>query len=269
MQKLKPITIPYYHLSPPLKEIVGHPLSGGVFALFARVYGVDKAIRTVLRWVYRQSIADAENNYGMNVVTGKYGVSESRYSKTVSELRLALMALNLYNRAPHAASLAGTVVPTQLVNRTEAVKIVQYCYEKLSKQMRHTKAVVSPRALADYPPEVVNAELLSKTHPIFRVNVTGSITFLPMSRMEYARYVFQQKRLGKLGIQPWLWRGYLDVPNAPVSWKKEAAQKVREWSEKIRERWTPSPVPRPALVRYNSARLSPRKIVPRALPRKR
>jgi len=85
---------------------------------------------------------------------------------------------------------------------------------------------------------------VGKTHPVFYVGLNGDIHFLSNSRMEYALYKFQQAKAGRLGLNPWMFRGYLSPPTAPEKVRSWARRKVIEW-ERMKPAWHPGLKPQP------------------------
>jgi hypothetical protein len=262
-QKQHSITIPYKRLSPPLREIIGQPFSGTPLDVAGRIFGIDRGTYRINRFWFRKNIPEMQEHLQNDPILGPADIRGSRLSRITSEI-------NLFFKLTSLSQLTPNQMPTafwKVLNRIEAARLVQFFHEKLSKEMLRSKMVVAPAFMDNYSAEEKNAELLAKTHPIFRVNFDGSMTFLPVSRVEYARYVFQQKRLGKLGVQPWHWRGYLGEIKAPEPWKKWARQRVRMWVGKINEKWVPEPMPKPAMVRVHAA-FSPWKKMVRRVSRR-
>mgnify|MGYP001557951653 CR=1 FL=1 len=205
--------------------------------------GVDKLLELGARAVNHQSLDDqrAAAKKGIR----PHSVTTSRLSRTISDAHI-IFPIHPLSPLVHAA------------NRIEAADMVQTLYERMVEELHHSKAIVSHEVSHHYPSDVSNVDLLQKTHPIFYVNVLGDLVFLPISRTEYARYMFQQKRVGKFGLQPWLWRGYLEPPKAPEPWRKFAMQKLREWSERFKER---GKVVKPALQPVPVSRVRSNRIV--------
>jgi len=91
------------------------------------------------------------------------------------------------------------------------------------------------------------------------VNWKGDLIFPKMTRIEYARYVFQKKWPGKLGLNPWRWRAYIEAPKAPKKVREWAAEKAAEWARALR--------PKPAFGLAKARTAMPKKV--KAKPRKR
>lgn len=272
-----PIVIKFAHLSPPLKALIGSPFDGVGFTKLARFLGVEGASFRLARALHNMSLPEL-----YNITAHPPSLRGSRTSRFFSEawgadkIKMFWTMLEGMNsgKTYHEVS---TIAPGMtelafsfnLMSRIESVRLVQFLHEKLASEIRSSKALVNPKFAGHYSTEAKHADLVSQTHPIFRVNLNGDLVFLPVTRREYQQYRFQQSKFGKLGVQPWLWRGYLEPPKAPLSWKKEAAQKLKEWSERVRENWRPAPRPRPALVRVKSVSSPVREKNPRRVLRKR
>jgi hypothetical protein len=78
-----------------------------------------------------------------------------------------------------------------------------------------SNGVIQPEFENLYPRRWLENAEIAKTHPICYVAQNGDLVLRKPTRMEYYRYLYQQKLPGRAGLQPWRWRVYLQPPEAP------------------------------------------------------
>jgi hypothetical protein len=99
---------------------------------------------------------------------------------------------------------------------------------------------------------------LYAAHPAFYIDDNNNLVFVRDGDEEYFRHLYQKGILGKIGLTPWMWRGYLRPPKATPEGKikanhwaaylaKAAKEKLKnkkvdflkELRKRIRERFRP------------------------------
>ena len=255
------IRIPYSHLAPGVKELIGHGFQGNLWSLANRFLGIDRMPEFVARrnagYRGREGLVKYHADQPLD---NTYSIRSARMSRFFAELHAAHTVSRILAE-PNPLSIS--VFGFEGTSRIEAARLVQVLHEELAKQMHHS-GIVNPHFFKQYPADLLNVKLLARTHPIFTVGSGGSITFRRPTRIEYARYKFQSARGGKLGVQPWAWRGYLEPPKAPEPWKKWATAKVSEWAGRLR----PAPMPSPAFAPVRAVHSGKRTLTPRRRYRK-
>ncbi|MDP2666196.1 MAG: hypothetical protein Q8P05_01690 [Candidatus Diapherotrites archaeon] len=129
-------------------------------------------------------------------------------------------------------------------------QIIQRFYSELPLD----QPIIMPPFERFYPEGWIQASRIKETHPIYYVDMKGNLVFVKNSRMEYFRYLFQKSLLGRLGYNPWWWRGYIEPPKAPEPVKKWAKEQLRKLMEKIPRK----PVLKPSLVPVHFRRSDPK-----------
>ncbi|MEK6970496.1 MAG: hypothetical protein AABW68_02260, partial [archaeon] len=166
--------------------------------------------------------------------------------------------------------------PVFALSVIESTRVIQKLYDGLAQEM-HDSPIVDSAYSQNHPAGHKSSYFLSKTHPIFYVSITGSLVFLPNTSIEYARYRYQQHLLGKMGLHPWMRRGYLseikppgksakDTEKLVEKWERDARRGLADESNIRRERWSPAPSPQPGFgfsrsLRVRSSPANGRKVI--------
>ncbi len=112
--------------------------------------------------------------------------------------------------------------------RTFFAKAIQKQHKELVSKMKKF-GLLQTKFEGNYPRDWINPATVARTHPVFFVNYKGDLIFPKMTRTEYARYVFQKRFPGKLGLNPWRWRAYLEPPERPEKVSEFVKAKIRQW----------------------------------------
>ncbi len=171
------------------------------------------------------------------------GLSEA---STTAFAASAIMDILEGNRA--AASFTTFFVGAFAGLRQRDAMSVQTKHHEMTKE----QTLIRPDVENRYPRDWLSISEIKKTHPILSVKGNGDVVLTKPSRAEYYRYLFQQSAVGKLGLNTWRWRVFLEPPKAPESVKKWARQKLARTIEQMKPRWRP--VPRPAMVRVRTSK---------------
>jgi len=200
----RPVTVEFGHLNPALQAIIGK----SAFDDFCLT--LDKKKLKALR--FNRGLGELSLLAGIGFLSGCPGPK--------------LPSDNLHGVT---AALAGSSL------RTWAAKLVQKRYIGLIKSMNQS-GILQTKFEGNYPRDWINPTIIANSHPVFYVNAKGDMVFLRNNRWEYARYVFQKSFAGKIGLNLWRWRGYLEPPKAP--------QPVREWAKEKALEWAGALVPK-------------------------
>jgi len=157
------------------------------------------------------------------------------------------MAASLIRNKTDAAIVAG-LGSAAAAGRAVIAKTIQSKHKDLVKAMKES-GILQTKFEGNYPRDWINPTIVANTHPVFFVNWKGDLIFPKMTRTEYARYVFQQKWPGKLGLNLWRWRAYLEPPKAPKTVREWAAEKAAQWAAVLK----PRPVPAFGLAKARTA----------------
>ena len=124
----------------------------------------------------------------------------------------------------HVRMFRGDMPLTAALAATARIKIavdIQKRHQELVQAMRR-HGLLNKVAGRRYPKNLTNTNTVAKTHPLFYVKKNGDLVFRKLTRLEYARMVFQETFLGKWGLNPWRWRAAID--------KITAKQKDKAWA---------------------------------------
>ncbi len=130
-------------------------------------------------------------------------------------------------------------LPILVSARRAIAKSIQDRHEDLVSAMKKF-GILQTKFEGNYPRDWINPTIVANTHPIVHVKGNGDLVFLRATRAEYARYVFQKSFAGKLGLNPWRWRAYLEPPTAPKPIRAWAKQWAAELAESLVPRRKPA-----------------------------
>lgn len=97
--------------------------------------------------------------------------------------------------------------------RTILAKLIQQAHAEASRALKQN-GVIQTRVEKEYPHDWDNAAAVAKTHPIFSVQRNGDIIFRKVTEKELKLLRWQEKWVGKAGLNIWRWRGTLRKPEA-------------------------------------------------------
>ena len=146
----------------------------------------------------------------------------------LSLIVLLALADNIRRKEPVPIRLQVSVLAS-IGGRTAIAKWIQLEHTTLVKTMKDFGILKPGRIESKYPEGWLNPSIVAKTHPVFYVKGNGDLIFPRMTRTEYARYVFQKRFPGKLGLNPWRWRAYLEPPEKPEKVSDLVNAKIKEW----------------------------------------
>lgn len=201
----KSITIEFSHLNPILREIIGTSSPKDIATEF--LGGNSRTIKASRRWRAFSETFTLIN--ALNLVSWSTAGSQHGFS-----------------REAQAASAAGMAISA--IGRTVMAKAIQRKHGELATAMKEF-GIMQTRFEGNYPKGWINPAIVANTHPSFYVKANGDLVFPSQTRIEYARYVFQKKFPGKMGLNPWRWRAYLEKPEAPAKVKDIVNAKIGEW----------------------------------------
>jgi len=222
-EKQKPLkeqltVIKFEHLNPALQDMIGKPGSGSVirsiFSDNSSTIRDERKTRALIEAMTLATLLDLLNVFPFSL---------SPQSKLETRVATGMMAFLLGGRAAIARG-------------------IQARHKKLVKAMKKF-GILQTRFEGSYPRDWINPTTVAKTHPAFYVNRKGDLVFPKITRTEYARYVFQKRFLGKLGLNPWRWRAYIEPPTRPKKISEFVKAKLRQWL---------APRPRPAFRLANA-----------------
>ena len=193
------LIIKYEHLNPRLQQMIGGKVNIEDISPFIK----SRSIRTSRRWR-----ASVEGETLATLLFVYHGIKQ----KDVSLIKEAKI---------------GSVLG--ITARTIFAKIIQRKHNDLVKEMKNGGIIQPGRIESKYPEGWLNPSVVAKTHPVFYVKRNGDLIFPRMTRTEYARYVFQKRLPGKLGLNPWRWRAYLKPPERPEKVTAFVNAKIKEW----------------------------------------
>jgi len=201
------VIIPWRRLNPELQQIIGRPLKK-----IASLEELD-SIRTHRRL---RTLVFGMGLTALLQVLGKVHLSAMKHPETGAMLNLTFVKMyGHYIRAKNA----------ELLKAMNKYGIIQTKYEEL------------------YPKKWLNPAMVASTHPIFYIDQRGNLVLRKATRMEYYRYLWQQKLPGQMGFHPWRWRVYIRPPVVPEPWREWAKARLRK--EMARLKPLPKPVPQP------------------------
>lgn len=206
------IIVDFEHLNPALQKIIGVGRLAGMnpsAAMFLTIRG-DRFVRGL------SELSLLNLSFAMNVI-----IANNRGQLSSSELRSA-----------YKLFLLGGVPMATL--RTVLAKDIQKKHQKLVESMKGVGILKPGRIESKYPEGWLNPSTVAKTHPVFYVKGNGDLIFPKMTRTEYARFVFQKRWPGKLGLNPWRWRAYLESPERPEKVTDFVNAKIRQWLATMR-----------------------------------
>lgn len=196
------------------------------------------------------------NPKAQEIIAGKdyLSIKARRSLRFSSEITLAMQTVLLATThslsEPFLAAIA--TLPLSSGARALSANLVQIEHRRLARSLE-TSGVVNLISKDNYPKGWTKSSTVAVTHPTFYVKRNGDLVFLRTTRMEYARYLFQKKKLGKLGLNAWRWRAYLKSPKAPKKAKDWVKRKIAEWAANL-----PQPKRRPGFA-LTTAKLAPPK----------
>lgn len=159
--------------------------------------------------------------------------------------------------------LSNIALITRLIlhpSRAKVIQIFQKFHDAL-KDSAKTHGILQTQYEHQYPNGWINPEVVARTHPIFNITINGDIVFRQVNRREYLQWMLQKGTIGKYGINPWFWRGYLEDPKASESIKDWANRRYKEIVEKIKEEIpSPEPIPEPTFGRIKRDEIETRKL---------
>lgn len=176
-------------------------------------------------------------------------LAEMRSDRVMTELMAALgVGINLTPPEVPLLDLTGIglIGGSLAFLRPLVVKSIQLKHELIADAIKQHGVLgdVEGKTRQKYGDNLKVSKLV-KTNPIFYVKGNGDLVFVKNSRAEYYRYKAQEALPGKIGVHPWRWRAYLQLPTAPETVKVWAKKKVGQLVEKI----TPDSLPAPARVK--------------------
>ena len=201
----RPVTVEFEHLNPALQGIIGRE-SG-----LSSTLGGHNNIKS------RRFMRATSEATGLNLLLGLVGLSALPHKVLSSTEGRNMMGL----------TSGGLILASSL--RLLLAKTIQRKHKQLIKSMKRF-GILQPCFEGNYPGDWINPAIVANSHPVFYVNAKGDMVFLRSNRWEYARYVFQKSFAGKIGLNLWRWRGYLEPPKAPQPVREWAKEKALEWA---------------------------------------
>ncbi len=199
------ITIKFSHLNQKLREIIGTSNPKDIATEFATGhFGTLRANRRLRAWSEAFTLINAFNLVQWSTI-GSHGSASRQFQ-----------------------GIAATGTALSVLSRTMAARAVQKKHRELAAAMKEF-GIMQTKFEGDYPRDWINPTIVAKTHPTFYVKANGDVVFPSQTRIEYARYVFQKKFPGKIGLNPWRWRAYLEKPKAPAKVADIVSAKIGEW----------------------------------------
>jgi len=102
-----------------------------------------------------------------------------------------------------------------------AVRGIRELYSRVENQIRQNN-LLSSEYKQSHPWEFGNSMHIYRTHPAFYIDKNNNLVFVKDGDEEYFRHLYQKGALGKVGLTPWMWRGYLRPPKASPEGKIKA-----------------------------------------------
>lgn len=224
------VRIPWGHLNPQLQRIIGEP--------------------------------------GMKLPKkGRYDMRESRRLRVGLWAETAVVGYIGASGAPAVGAVFG--LPAAFGAKL-ASNLVRYRNELLLSSMQEY-GILQPKSEIEglYPERWIDTAEVAKTHPLCYVAQNGDLVLRKPTRLEYYRYLYQQRVPGLVGT-PWRWRIYLVPPKAPEKvreWAKAKLQKELPRLKSLAPRPLPKPVPVPVKAYRTAANRPSTRAVLRQPPR--
>ena len=241
------IRVRFEHLNPKLQVVIGEKV---------RVKDILSFSRSALR-EFVEKLAQGVP-FGERLRTSTKTIKEIRVGRSVLEaatlISLAKAAAYFKGKQMQYAKIMGGVGMATALDRIHFARWIQLKHEHLVREMKKV-GILQTKYEKNYPRDWLNPTIVAKTHPSFFVNWRGDLIFPKMTRTEYARYQFQKSFAGKIGLNAWRWRGYLEPPEAPkpvMAWAKE---KAMQWAAAMR----PKPAFESSTVRLKKSTLFTRR----------
>ncbi len=204
------VKIPYEHLNPTLQAIIGTPGHFSISHPNLDTIQVNRASRGTAA-------------LGVLAVTAAF----DNFQYPLTDVHLSNIAFG-----------AGIVA----LYHVKHSKLIREAHSRLRDTLGKN-SVLQTQFEHLYPFHWDSAGVIAETHPVFYVTGRGDLVFKKLTRLEYMRYLDQERWYSKkFGLTPWRWREHLKPPKAP--------EKVRvAVLAKLREAWARRPtVPEPAFA---------------------
>ena len=235
------IIVKFEHLNPALQEIIGEKPGIKDRLLNQPISEITKSIMNKLG---RDEVMTSPRRDTIRRLRSLRAFYEGG-----SLMSLLLMADAIKSKEMPSSKLLGGGTALMAACRTLVAKLVQWRHRDLVKAMKDF-GILQTKYEKGYPKDWINPTIVSRTHPTFYVNRKGDLIFPKMTRIEYARYVFQKRFPGKLGLNSWRWRAYLEPPERPEKVTDFVNAKIRQWLATMR----PKPAFGLATARAKAAR---------------
>ena len=217
MLKHNAVRVPFADLSPAVQNLIAGP--------------TPRELRDTRKYSLKKQRSD---RLKFELATGSQGV-----------LALAAQAIHFY---PFTGIFTGNAVLAGAF-RTVAAHEIQEKHREITHAMKKFGTLKAGASEKKFPPDWINPVIVSETHPIFSVQRNGDIIFRRVTRGEFWQIKKQEKWIGKLGVNPWRWRGTLRKPLAPEVERKKYFNWMRQFADRLVPKPLPSPKPVPVPVR--------------------
>ena len=176
------------------------------------------------------------------------------YADLTPEMKKAIFEMRFWRRtralgeagmaAQGIGAATGVFAPMSIAGSSLSLGVRQFSAYKimiLQREMVQLMKIhhVIGESEDSYPPGWKNSSVIASTHPIFAIARNGDLIFIKPSRAERARFQYQLRFPGKVGLNFWRWRGYLDIPvgfETYTQWIKRNARELVGRDETI-ESW--------------------------------